>query len=89
MNQLAFDGNTFSAELDGARLSGLLFRVFSALSSGRWMTLQELQEKAGGSLCGVSARVRDLRKPKFGGYVIERRRRGNPKSGLHEYRMET
>lgn len=34
---------------------------------------------------GISARLRDLRKVKFGAYVVERRRRGE--GGLYEYRV--
>jgi hypothetical protein len=35
---------------------------------------------------GVSARIRDLRKKKFGGWVVERVRT-HEQSGLHVYRM--
>jgi hypothetical protein len=89
MNQpeLCFDGASYVAEHDQVRLSGLLARVFYELSNGRWYTLRELQEQCGGSEAGISARIRDLRKTRFGGYTIERRRRGDPSSGLHEYRM--
>jgi hypothetical protein len=34
---------------------------------------------------GISARLRDLRKPKFGGYTVEIRRRSD--GGLWEYRL--
>ena len=40
---------------------------------------------AGGSEAGISARLRDLRKEKFGGYSIERKRSDE---GLWWYRME-
>ena len=83
----AFDGATYDSAHDGSRLSACLARVHALLSDGKWRTLAEIRAVAGGSEAGVSARLRDLRKPKFGGRQIDRRRRGNPDSGLWEYRM--
>lgn len=52
----------------------------------RWFTLREISSYTGGSEASVSARLRDLRKPKFGGWDVQRRHRGDPKKGLFEYR---
>lgn len=82
-----FDGEAIEPGLDDARLGRQLAGVLAALSRGGWWTLAELTAVAGGSEAGVSARVRDLRKTRFGGHVIERRRRGDPTRGLHEYRL--
>lgn len=81
------DGETFSLEHDAERLTNQLARVTAVMSDGRWRTLSEIQALAGGSEAGVSARLRDMRKSKFGGYAVERRRRGEPKAGLWEYRV--
>lgn len=54
---------------------------------GVWRTLGEIQAQVGGSEASVSARLRDLRKDGFGSYLIDRRRRGEPSRGLHEYRL--
>jgi hypothetical protein len=81
-----FDGDTIAA-FDCERLGRQLAGVLGALERGGWWTLGELVAVAGGSESGCSARVRDLRKPKFGGHVIERRRRGDPRAGLWEYAM--
>ena len=81
-----FDGQTYSPELDLARLSSQLERVKAVMLSGNWYTLQELQRLCGGSEAGISARLRDLRK-KHHGFIIERERRGDPKRGLHHYRL--
>ena len=43
-----------------------------------------LSPMVGGSEAGISARLRDLRKPRFGGYTVERRR---VDGGLFEYRI--
>lgn len=84
---LAFDGATFEAALDLSRLSNQLEKVKAVLLTGKWFTLGELQGLCGGSEAGCSARLRDLRKTKFGGYTVESRRRGEPKAGLFEYRL--
>jgi len=82
--QSYFDGRTFSPAQDGSRLTSQLRQVRECLSNGDWWTLTALAAVAGGSESGVSARLRDLRKPRFGGYVIERERR---KGGLWCYRL--
>ena len=63
--------------------------VKSEMLGGSWVTLYQLQEaldKNGvqASTPAISARVRDLRKQKFGGYNVERRHVGG---GLWEYRI--
>ena len=80
-----FDGATFDPARDGARLTGQLERVKGIMADGAWRTLAELAALVDGSEAGVSARLRDLRKVKFGGHQVDRRRRGD--GGLHEYRL--
>ena len=80
----AFDGGTYRASRDHERLKGQLFHVYRVLSDGQWWTLARLSEAAAGSEAAVSARLRDLRKPKYGGHTIERR---HVSGGLFEYRM--
>lgn len=65
-----FDGNTFDAARDGVRLSGQLERVFAVMKDGHWHDLSELVQKCGGTAASISARIRDFRKPKFGGYEV-------------------
>lgn len=87
---LKFDGETFDADRDGVRLTGQLAAVYTVMCTGRWFTLTNLAKAAGGingrnySEAGVSARIRDLRKPKFGGHKIEAR---HVADGLWKYRM--
>jgi hypothetical protein len=80
-----FDGTTFDPALDGRRLSAQLDRVRSAMGNGGWWTLAQLASVVGGSEAGVSARIRDLRKAKFGGWQVDRRRVSG--AGLWEYRL--
>jgi hypothetical protein len=83
------DGDTFRRKLDAPRLSTLLGAVLGLMVDGRWRTLAEIHRALGrGSEASISARLRDLRKPKFGGYLVHRRRRGEATAGVHEYRLE-
>jgi len=79
-----FDGETYVAERDGERLGRQLKAVKAALGDHRWHTLAELARLADASEASVSARLRDLRKPRFGGYVVERE---YVAGGLHRYRL--
>ncbi len=79
-----FGGATFSFALDGQRLTTQFQRVFAIMMDGDWHTLSDLAEASGGSEAGVSARLRDFRKPRFGGHTVERMRGA---SGLWFYRL--
>ena len=84
---LPFGGATFDPHDDGERMASLLDRVRALMDDGKWRTLREIVVACGGSEGGVSARLRDMRKAQFGGVEVERRRRGDPANGLHEYRV--
>lgn len=79
-----FDGETFDKTLDGPRLNRQLDRVFALMSDGKYRTLREIAEAVGGSEAGVSARLRDLKKPRFGSYRVGRVRQA---SGVHYYKV--
>lgn len=81
------DGKTYDAALDKVRLNAQTLRVYEAMRDGRWRTLVEIAAITGDPQASVSARLRDLRKEKFGSHPVERRRRGPPKSGIFEYRV--
>ena len=82
---MPFDGVTYEPEHDYQRLNTQMGRVFRLMSDGHWLTLREIAETVGGSEAGVSARLRDLRKEKWGGYTVQRNRRRI--SGVWEYRL--
>lgn len=79
-----FDGDTYDTARDGARLRSQLERVLDLIRGGGWWTLVDLAHEAGCSEAGASARLRDLRKPRFGGYDVERKYVEN---GLWAYRL--
>jgi hypothetical protein len=70
---MRFDGETFDHGRDSVRLTSQLERVFDFMSDGQWHVLDELVMACGGTEASASARLRDLRKPRFGGHTVERK----------------
>jgi hypothetical protein len=64
-----------------------LERVYSVLKLGAWLTLPELNELTGDPVSSISAQLRHLRKPEHGSHTIKKRRRGESRRGLFEYRL--
>jgi len=79
-----FDGRTFDGERDGERLSRALDRVRDLMRDGQWRTIAEVANLCGCSQSGAAARLRDLRKRKFGRHKVPRRQ---VRPGLFEYRV--
>lgn len=84
--QLAFGGVTYDAEQDYARLKSQLERVLALCKDGQWRTLGLIAAAVKGSEASVSARLRDLRKWRHGGYIVERKRLRSM-GGLYAYRV--
>lgn len=79
-----FDGITFEPKQDGDRLKRQLEDVYDAMKDGCWRSLYRIRAMTGHPEQSISARLRDLRKIKFGSHTIERRR-ASP--GTFEYRL--
>lgn len=79
-----FDGATYEPKRDKARLKRLLDRVRDYMACEQWHTLLEIQSACGGTETSVSARLRDLRKPKFGGFRVDHEHIGG---GVWRYRV--
>jgi len=77
-----FAGESYEPARDHARLASQFERVFRLMSDGKWRTGEEIKAILGGSTDGIKARLRDFRKPEFGGYETPKRHRG---SGYWEY----
>ena len=80
----AFGGATFEEDRDGGRLRAQYNRVFNLMKDGRWRTLSDIEAMTHDPQGSISARLRDMRKPKFGGHVVERKRL---LGGLFVYRV--
>jgi len=82
------DGHTYVSKFDKSRLNKQQRRIFNVVKNGHWFTLAEIEAITGDPQASISARLRDFRKDKFGGLIVERRRRGPYAKGLHEYRLD-
>lgn len=80
---VTFDGPDLTPA-DNARLGAQLERVREVIEGGRWWAPEELEAATGYRWASISARLRDFRKVKFGGRVVERERRGG---GQFAYRL--
>lgn len=79
-----FDGATYRRALDHERLGKQLLRVGHLMADGGWHTLREISHRTNDPEASVSARLRDLRKRKFGGHSVARERL---QDGLWRYRL--
>jgi hypothetical protein len=67
--------------------------MLSAGECGAWLTLQELAARTHYGKASISAQLRHLRKPRFGGFVVEKRLRekqivrGTEIGSVWEYRL--
>ena len=82
-----FSGPDYDPALDATRLSHQLVRLYTLMADGDWRTLREIAAETGIPESSASAQLRHLRKPKFGAYQVDKRRRGERSDGLFEYRV--
>lgn len=85
--ELNFDGPNYSPDLDRARLTGQIKRVFDLMQDEWWRTLAEIESYTRDPQASISAQLRHLRKHRFGGHTVNKRRRGDPEQGLFEYQL--
>ena len=78
------DGATYEPKRDRVRLNAQAQAVWDVISDGRGHTLAEISEMTGHPQASISARLRDFRKPRFGGHKIERQ---YIKYGIWVYRV--
>lgn len=79
-----FDGETYSRTHDHARLGKQYLSVLNVMRDGRWRSLADISAIIAAPQASISARIRDMRKAKFGGYGVERRRLSG---GYYQYRL--
>lgn len=81
---MRFNGDDYVASRDDVRLTGQLLRVWNVMCDGSWKTLPQIAEATGDPEASISAQLRHLRKPRFGGHTIEKEYIIN---GLYRYRL--
>lgn len=86
ITRACFEGATYDEKKDKIRLARQLLRIFAIMADRQWHTLMYLANATGCSDASASARLRDLRKQRFGHFNIERRRHA-ALDGVHEYRL--
>ncbi len=69
-----YDGATLDHAIDHAPLRRQHSLVHALMKDGKWRTLTEIAALTLEPEASISARLRDFRKPKFGGHLVERRR---------------
>jgi hypothetical protein len=77
-------GKTYIPQHDRKRLAAQYMRVFELMQDSQWRTLAEIEAITHDPQASISARLREIR---HNSYIVDRRRRGDPKRGLHEYRV--
>ena len=79
-----FDGTTYDPQEDLDRLTGQAHSVFALIWDGEWWTLGQISQALGYPESSISARLRDLRKKRFGSHTVDRKRLDR---GLWAYRV--
>ncbi len=79
-----FDGHAYVAGRDQQRLNCQLQRVLAVVIDGEWRTIEQISRLARAPENSASAQLRNLRKPRFGGYLVEKEHAGG---GLFRYRV--
>lgn len=82
---MVFDGRTYDHDRDGSRLNAQFLRVFNLMRDGQWRTLEMISAATGDPPASVSARLRDMRKTKFGSHSVNRK---YVSDGLWTYQLE-
>ena len=76
---MLFDGYTYDESRDESALASQLDAVRNAMMNGQWWTYKQLREhlqrhhQINATDTSLSARIRDLRKIRFGGYKVQSR----------------
>jgi hypothetical protein len=78
-------GPAYEAALDGTRIQKQHERIRDYMMRSGWRTLAEISKALAYPEASISAQLRHLRKPEFGSYVVDKRRRDN--AGQWEYRV--
>tara|TARA_Y100000310_G_scaffold341967_1_gene443125 strand:- start:5377 stop:5703 length:327 start_codon:yes stop_codon:yes gene_type:complete len=81
-----FNGPDYIPSKDHKRLTTQKDRIKSLMIDGTWRSLSDIREALGYPEASISAQLRHLKKGKFGGYCLEKRRSKN-QEGLFEYKI--
>ena len=81
-------GPAYDKEIDGERIATQMETIRDyMLNRAGWNTLREISMGTNYPEASVSAQLRHLRKSRFGGFVVPKRRRAG--AGTWEYKLES
>ena len=63
-------GPAYIPDRDEGRLKAQLYAIWNYIKDQHWFTLAEIEGELGYPQASISAQIRHLRKPKFGGHRI-------------------
>lgn len=90
-----FDGSDYSPEFDHTRLTKQIKRVYDCMKDGVWRTVGEIavaikrdtgEDDPENS---IQAQLRNLRKEKYGKFLVVKRSRGDRMKALYEYHLSS
>ena len=79
-----FNGSDYVPKRDDVRLSGQIERVWDYMKGGTPRSLSAIASATGDPEASISAQLRHLRKPRFGGHTVTKQYLG---SGLYVYKL--
>tara|TARA_R100001530_G_C4308737_1_gene152448 strand:+ start:1129 stop:1455 length:327 start_codon:yes stop_codon:yes gene_type:complete len=79
-----FNGSDYQSERDRPRLTSQHERVFEVMKDSFPRTLGQIASSTGDPESSISAQLRHMRKPRFGGHTVVKEHLG---SGLYTYRL--
>ncbi len=79
-----FDGPEYEPDRDFNRLSKQHERIRDLMLDGRWRTVAQIASTTGDPENSTQAQLRHLRKPRFGGYIVAKKREDG---GLYLYHV--
>ena len=80
-------GPAYDENIDGERVSKQHHRIRNYMLGCSWMTLAEIAHALDYPEASISAQLRHLRKERFGGYLVDKRRRPMDTGAQWEYRV--
>lgn len=80
----SFNGSDYVPARDDARLTVQYRRIFELMKDQQFRSLSDIEEKTQDPQASISAQLRHMRKPRFGGHEVNKRYRGH---GLYEYQL--
>lgn len=86
---IRFAGSSYIPKYDQVRLTKKLLMVFDLMRDQKYRTINEIYDELDHQVAHttISANLRHLKKEEFGSHTMNKRRRGDDRSGVYEYQI--